>query len=191
MIESFKNDLRVLSSTQIVRKYILSGPVAQLDFNVVFQLRERIADYFDVEFSDVILVGSSKLGFSIKPDKRYLSFGDDSDIDVAVVSTLLFQKVWREAFLFKNSRAYWPTAPEFFKYLTRGWIRPDMLPRSPSFAFTQNWWDFFNELSRGSEFGRIKIRGGLYHSWFFLLQYQLICTQQCIEELTNGNIGDK
>ena len=141
-----------------------------------------ICEQFEIEFNDVLIVGSGKLGFSIKPSRRFESFNNDSDIDIAIVSTPLFERVWQEAYLYKKSAADWPSSGHFFKYLADGGIRPDKLPPSSYFNFTADWWNFFNELTASNKFGPYKIRGGLYHSHFFLQEYQTICIDQCIQE---------
>ncbi|KIO37860.1 hypothetical protein [Shewanella sp. cp20] len=182
MIEEFKVDLLKLSSPQIYRKYVLGGDCYLLDNHQLYELREEISEQFEIEFNDVILVGSGKLGFSIKPSRRYQAFNDESDIDVAIVSTSFFEKVWQEAYTYRKSGADWPSADKFFRYLSEGWIRPDKLPPSRHFNFTSNWWDFFNSLTSSNKFGPYKIRGGLYHSHFFLKEYQTICIDQCIQE---------
>lgn len=114
MLEEFKVDLNSLSSLQLIRKYILNGSCHVLNRDQHFRLKEEICDHFKVDFNHVILVGSGKLGFSIKAEKRFQSFGEESDIDVAVVSAELFQKVWEEAYLYKKSGAYWPKSTDFF-----------------------------------------------------------------------------
>ena len=184
MLEVFKADLNSLSSIQMIRKYILNGGCHVLNDDQHFRLKEQICEHFGIEFNNVILVGSGKLGFSIKSEKRFHSFGEDSDIDVAVVSTKLFQNIWEEAYLYKKSGAYWPKSASFFRYLSEGWIRPDKLPSSDYFSFTATWWDFFNGITVSKCYGPYKIRAGLYHSMFFLQEYQKICIEQCIEELT-------
>lgn len=183
MIEEFKSDLLILSDEQIVRKHILNGSCHALNDDMHFKLKERICDHFNIEFNEVILVGSGKLGFSIKPNKRYHPFGDESDIDVAVVSTDLFTKIWQDAYSFKKSGVYWPKCDDFFQYLSEGWIRPDKLPTSEYFKFTEYWWGFFNGMTASKDFGPYKIRAGLYHSIYFMQEYQKICISQCIEEI--------
>jgi len=178
----FKTDLRSLRSVQIIRKYILNGPAHILSDDQTYNLKEEICEYFDVDFNNVILVGSAKLGFSIKPTRRYGLFGDESDIDIAVVSTVLFQKVWQEAFTYKKGGADWTKAGIFFKYISEGWMRPDLLPYKPHFNFTSTWWNFFESLTADQRYGPYKIRAGLYHSMFFLQEYQKICVEQCIAE---------
>lgn len=182
MVE-FKHDLTNLNSIQIVRKHIFNGDTHLLDNDKYYQLKEDICEHFDVEFNDVLIVGSGKLGFSIKPQRRYGEFNNESDIDIAVVSTTLFQKIWIEAYLYQKSGALWPKSADFFKYLSEGWIRPDKLPPSKYFTFSEDWWDFFNKLTISEKYGPYKIRGGLYHSWFFLQEYQTICVDQCINEV--------
>lgn len=181
MIDDFKQDLTNLSSLQIVRKYILAAESQILSADQHYRLKEQVCDHFKVEYTDVIMVGSGKLGFSIKPSRRFQSFNDDSDIDIAVVSTKLFEMVWNEAYLFKKDGADWPRAGSFFRYLSEGWIRPDMLPRNDYFEFTTKWWDFFNSMTSSGQYGPYKIRAGLYHSNFFLQEYQKICVEQCKE----------
>lgn len=182
MLEDFKEDLKTLSALQVVRKHILNGGCYALTEDQHYRLKERVCEYFKIDFNNVVLVGSGKLGFSIKAEKRFQTFGDESDIDIAVVSSELFTKILEEAYLYKKSGAYWPRSPEFFRYLSEGWIRPDKLPPSNYFEFSKTWWDFFNGLTVAQNFGPYKIRAGLYHSLFFLQEYQMICVDQCIEE---------
>jgi len=186
MVEAFKADLRILSSSEIVRKYVLSAPCPGhiITDEKQYQLKQEICNHFEIQFTDTVIVGSGKLGFSIKPSKRYECFGDDSDIDIAVVSTELFQKVWEEAYLYKKGGADWPGQNSFFKYLSAGWIRPDKLPSSDDFAFSAKWWDFFNTMTSLETYGPYKIRAGLYHSLFFLEEYQKKCVEECIEEIS-------
>ncbi|MBR9753609.1 MAG: hypothetical protein GYB56_02490 [Gammaproteobacteria bacterium] len=183
MLEEFREDLNKLSSVQVYRKYILGSDCYLFDSQELLDLKEAISNELEVSFEDIIIVGSGKLGFSIKPSKRFESFGDGSDIDIAIVSTSLFEKVWREAYLYKKSKAFWPEQQRFFGYLSSGWIRPDKLPKSSTFEFTNKWWSFFNQLTSSGDFGQYKIRAGLYHSGFFLQEYQTICIEECIQEL--------
>lgn len=182
MIEEFKADLKTLSALQVVRKHVFTGGCYALSEDQHYRLKESVCEHFGIEFNNVVLVGSGKLGFSIKAEKRFQTFGDESDIDIAVISPELFTKVWEEAYLYKKSGADWQKSFDFFKYLSEGWIRPDKLPSSKYFEFSKKWWDYFNGLTFKQDFGPYKIRAGLYHSLFFLQEYQMICVNQCIEE---------
>jgi hypothetical protein len=184
MLTSFKNDLTALGNAELINKYYFSGPAFVLDDNLHFTLRQAIADYFNVEYPSVFMVGSAKLGFSIKPSRRFQPFYDRSDIDIAIVSQSLFEEIWHEVFLFERSGGYWPKMADFKSYHFHGWIRPDKLPLERSFSLTKKWWDFFQGISGGGKYGPYKIRGGLYHSRFFFDSYQQICFDQCRNEVS-------
>lgn len=179
----FRQDLGLLDADKLVLKHISSGKSVVLDENLELELKKQIADFFDVSFHDIFLVGSAKTGFSIAPTKTFTYFGDTSDIDIAIVSPILFNKVWESAHAYRESRAEWPEKSNFFKYLSAGWIRPDMLPPASSFDLTSTWWEFFNRLSTSNPL-RINVRGALYSSYFFLHAYQKASVAKC-KELQN------
>lgn len=186
-IGRFKSALEALSTSQVVRRYLTFGSCHALDEDQHYELKEEIADHFAIHPSEVLVVGSGKLGFSIVPDKRYRHFGDTSDVDVAVVSPRLFESIWREVFDYAHEGGYWPARRDFEKYLFRGWIRPDKLPPSNVFELGNDWWEFFRSLTRSKRFGPYKVRGGLYRSWYFIERYQEIAVKGCqldVEELT-------
>lgn len=177
-VEAFKTDLSKLTPSQVVDKWLLTGSCAIINDDATHAIANAIAEKFDVEFTSIFVVGSARLGFSINPKRRYASFGEDSDVDVAIVSTRLFERVWREAYEFDRSGAYWPSKGSFRRYLCRGWIRPDLLPPEDTFQFSKTWWPFFSKLQiSGCPY---KIAGGLYHSPFFLRAYQRIAVEQCM-----------
>lgn len=180
-IEAFKADLAILDSEQMVDKWLLTGSCAVISDHTTYAIATKIANKFQVEYTSIVVVGSARLGFSIKPTRRYGEFGEDSDIDIAIVSTDLFERVWREAYEYDRSGAYWPDKSHFRKYLSRGWIRPDLLPSEETFEFTKSWWPFFNGLEIPD--CPYKVAGGIYHSPFFLRAYQCAAVEQCKMEL--------
>lgn len=191
-VASFCDDLKTLDSRQIFRKHLLDGAPFALDKNTSFVLRGAICDHFEIEFSDVVVVGSGKLGFSIKPTRRYGLFNDNSDIDVAVVSTHLFERIWKEASLYAKSGADWPNKNKFFNYLSaKGWVRPDKLPPSEYFDFSRLWIQFFNYDLARMNLCPFKVNAGIYHSWFFLEEYQKVCIEQCIRESKHEDVCNK
>ncbi|MCG9130032.1 hypothetical protein JT359_20790 [Candidatus Poribacteria bacterium] len=161
-LNRFKEDLNNLPSLQIVRKHIIFGECCILSQEVYFDLRSDVADHFGLHPNEVLVVGSAKLGFSVSPKKRYFPFGDKSDIDVALVSTVLFDKIWEDVFHYRYEGPYWPEYKVFVKYLFRGWIRPEMLPKSSNFPFRKKWQDFFRSITRSGRYGDYHIKGGLY-----------------------------
>ena len=182
-LNQFKEDLNKYTSIQIVRKHIIFGECCELSQQDYFDLRSEVAKNFGLHPNEVLVVGSAKLGFSIVPDKEYDLFSDESsDIDVALVSSTLFDEYWNHVFGFKKKNPYW-NENEFVNYLFQGWIRPDKLPPSKSFSLRKDWWDFFQSMTSSGRYGNYNIRGGLYQSYFFLENYQKICIQKCKKKL--------
>ena len=187
-LQEFKEDLKSdLSSIQIVRKHIISGDCVILSPDKYFDLRSEVAEHFGLHPNEVFVVGSAKLGFSVAPNNRYREFCDESDIDIAMVSSMLFEQFWQEVFNYRYEGPYWPEYSQFIHYLFQGWIRPDMLPRSSMFRLRERWWNFFQSVTRSRRYGDYKIRGGLYRSYFFLENYQKISIQECINNLEENN----
>lgn len=180
-ISRFCSELLVRQPRDICRRYLIFGSCTELDDERYFSLKAAIAEQFNIHPNEVIVVGSAKLGFSIAPTKRYRAFGEASDIDVAIVSPQLFDRVWREVFGFLDSASSWQTQREFSNYFVRSWVRPDKLPSATSFRFTDEWFAFFRHLSNTREYGDIKISGGLYRDWVFIEKYQEGCIVKCRE----------
>lgn len=186
-LDEYKKDLSTLTAIQIVRKHILYGESCILPQDKYFDLRSKIAERFQLHPNEVLVVGSAKLGFSIVPNKLYRPFCDESDIDVAIVSSKLFDEIWETVFSYNHEGGYWSEYHEFIRYFFRGWIRPDKLPRSSVFQVRKDWWEFFREVARSGMYGEYNIAGALYKSWFFLENYQGICVQKCINDLEDND----
>ncbi|MGW5355313.1 hypothetical protein ACWERV_32940 [Streptomyces sp. NPDC004031] len=169
-----------VSDRRMVDAHILHGSCFAINDDDRYNLKEEIASEFSLKVhQDIFIVGSAKLGFSISPPKRYRLFGDRSDIDVAIVSHDLYEKVWHETHEYMESGAYWKEKQNFERYLAWGWIRPDKLPRSASFDFTDTWWNFFRSLQRSRRYGPYKIAAAIYHDMSFLTKYQMNSVAAC------------
>lgn len=180
---SFKASLESETVPNIVRKHLTFGESVLLEHDKHFSLKAEIADHFKIHPSEVLIVGSAKIGFSIAPQKRYRFFHDQSDIDIAIVSTHLFNIVWEDVFNCWEDAGGWQNFDQFKQYFFRGWIRPDYLPTMRTFRFRREWWDYFQGLTRSSRYGPYKIHAGLYKSWHFLESYQKICVTGCKQAL--------
>jgi hypothetical protein len=178
-IRGFRADLAHGDPSDLVRKHITSGECFALSPGSYYELKARIAKEFGIHPSEVVVVGSAKLGFSLAPDKRYRPFGETSDIDIALCSSNLFDACWRDVFDYWARPEFWPSIEDFRRYLFRGWMRPDKLPPERSFVRSQEWWEFFRKLTSEGTFGPYKIRGALYKSWHFLESYQQKCVRDC------------
>lgn len=178
-INKFKSDILIEDPITMVNKYIIHGNSLILDDEKYFLLKKTIADKFGIHQSNIYMVGSAKLGFSIKESRRFLYFGNESDIDIAIISNDLFNTFWKEVYTYKNGSGYWPNFSSFKNYFFKGWIRPDYLPPGESFAMAKDWGDFFMETTKSGAFGPYKIAAGVYHSPFFLESYQSVCIKEC------------
>jgi hypothetical protein len=56
--------------------------------------------------SRVEVVGSGNWGFSLNPRKGFKPFDNNSDIDVAIVSSLQFEEIWKEYRAYQRSTFY-------------------------------------------------------------------------------------
>ena len=178
-MDRFKDDLNSLADSMMVQKYITYGDCHILSDDTYFKLKSEIANKFGIHPTEVVIVGSGKLGFSIAPNKRFLPFGDNSDIDIAIISPTLFDRIWIDVFDYWKEISYWPGEREFREYLFRGWIRPDKLPPANRFEWRRVWWDFFRELGGLGIYGPYKLRAGIYKSWHFLESYQVTSIKGC------------
>ena len=182
-IETFKADLGRLGPERVVRKYSLSTQPYAISPDVYFELQVAVAERFEIHPSEVTIVGSGQLGFSIAPQKRFRHFGNNSDIDLAIVSPPLFERVWKLANEYWRANRWWPEIGEFRKYLFRGWIRPDKMPPKNSFEFCAAWWEFFRSLTASGDYGPFKINAGLYSHWYFFEAYHVDNVTACAAEL--------
>lgn len=182
-ILKFKEELKGMSASELVQKKLIFGECQILDKERYFLLRLKVARNFNVHPNEVLVVGSAKLGFSIAPHKKYRHFGNESDIDVVIVSEKLFSSIWTGVYSAWKDKVIWESEIEFKKYLFQGWIRPDKLPPSNKFDIAKKWWEFFREITYTNEFGPYKITGALYKDWEFLEGYQNFAVQYCKDEI--------
>lgn len=146
-----------------------------------YKFRKRIADKFGINFHEIFITGSGKLGFS--PRKRKI-FSYDSDIDVAIISSTLYDEIMSSIHgyqmeLRENRRAVSITELDgyhkFLEYGAIGWMRPDLLPTSFRIKeIKKDWFDFFDSISHGkSEVGNYKVTAGAFKSYAHLEKYTL------------------
>lgn len=145
-----------------------------------YAFRKRIADKFDVSFHEVFITGSAKLGYSLLKVK---AFDYDSDVDVAIVSELLFERMMEAIRAFQMSLREARRAVtereldayhKFLEYTAIGWLRPDMLPVSFDVkTLKDDWFSFFKDISYGnSEVGNYKVSAGVFRTYRHLELYQ-------------------
>ncbi|MEQ9670566.1 hypothetical protein [Coleofasciculus sp. G2-EDA-02] len=86
----------------IVQKYITCGTPYYFkdNENLYFNLKHEVSSHFSEHPDKVRIVGSAKLGFSIAPQKMWKSFSLDSDIDVVIISEVVFKEFWYDLYNF-------------------------------------------------------------------------------------------
>src|SRR5579871_5683036 len=127
-IARFKRDFLDLSSSDVFLRYIVPEQCAGLTDVDEHGLRARIAAKFEVELGNVIIVGSAKLGFTLRSKQAtaarnerpaFSLFCENSDVDVAIVSDALFDSIWKKCLEYwyssgyARATAYWPQGKSF------------------------------------------------------------------------------
>jgi hypothetical protein len=189
-LNQFKEDLKALEIKDIVRKHIVTALPVGMTADEYFELRQVVANQFELYPSEVVLVGSCQLGFSLNPDHRYQQFRGDSDFDIAIVSPTRFDSYWDHVFEYAMNDAAWSTSPaykHFKSMLFKGWIDPRGLPSVTRFRQAQEWADFFDSLMSSRRFGKRRITARLYRTWGRLEAYQGKSVRQCLTILSQEN----
>jgi hypothetical protein len=179
----FKADVLGLDPEEVVRRHITYGSVFALTDELHFALKTEVSRQFGVHPSEVVVVGSAKLGFSLKPRELFRSFWEQSDIDIAIVSPALFDELWEEVFDYEGRGGSWSEQIPFKEYLFKGWIRPDKLPQGVSFPRGRAMWDYFIDVTRSRRYGPYRLRGAVFRSWRFLEAYQALAVTSCRYEV--------
>jgi hypothetical protein len=190
-VESFKSDLQSNVVLDVIQKHITTGDPAIIAGDIYFELRRRVAQKFALHPSEIVLVGSCRLGFSLKPKgktpERYKPARPTSDIDLAIVSPGRFDSYWDRVFYLVRKNRDWSLShgAKFTRDLFNGWITPSQLPNLPQFADAISWTEYFAELTRVRLCGMREVKPRLYRSWSRLEAYQEIMVNQCMNELIN------
>lgn len=191
-IELLKADTPDKKSTFIQRHLVHGVPyVFNGDENKYFDFRNRIAKRFGVQYQEVFIVGSSKLGFSYQNNTE---FSLESDIDVVIVNEQLFDKyqIAISDYQYELDKFYQTRTigemqqyEKFMKYFIKGWMRPDYIPTSFSIELLRDeWFQFFRTISNGkSEVGNYRVSGGLFKNMLYFEKYHLQSINREYEKL--------
>lgn len=200
MIESeIKEDLLSdMPIESVFQKHIVDGDSYFFstiigDVNSEYDFRSELARSLNVNINDVVIVGSAKLGFSLK-NINFSKFDHDfeisgnpnekSDIDVAVVNNVLFDRITKKIFELSNhldktwANENWRTnyyshepkdlVAKYAFYVTKGWLRPDVMPL---IYYSSAPWKQFSDSWRRKIKRKISI--GIYSDWYYLKNYQM------------------
>lgn len=171
-VAAFKADLDALSVTDVIRKHISTGHPFAFTCNEYYELRSMVAAQFQLHPSDVVVVGSTRIGFSLDPEQLYRPVRRRSDIDIALVSRDRFDDYWERVFQYSKLNLGWDQNKRFKNNLFNGWIDPRFLPNAPTFNVGVKWAEFFDVMMASRKYGRRTITARLYRSWDRLEAYQ-------------------
>jgi hypothetical protein len=189
-IENFKNDCVLENSDVVVQKYLIEGESFFFkkfyNDNEEFSFKKELANSLNVHIRDIAIIGSGKLGYSIKPDEnsfyQFKSFdfnhthdsdNEKSDLDVAIISSRLFDK--QLVSIYEHTDCYRDTEfnskgkrASFGRYILQGWLNTEHIPDgyviSNEIIEAQN--IFENKYKR-------EINYGIYKSWYFFEKYHI------------------
>lgn len=206
---------------QVFQKHVVDGKsyfFNEVDKRVNFEysLRHDIASALNVSINDVIIVGSAKMGFSLKTEK-FIRFDEKykntsvkrnlSDIDIAVVNRRFFDR--QSEYLYEISRHFSTS------WIEDNWVNnfyyPDEKARKmkgvdslfgnyvkylargwlrtdflPSIYITELPWLPASEKWR-EILGR-KVSIGIYSDWYYLKHYQMDRLQSLRDKFVNLEI---
>ncbi len=181
-VSEFKAALLARPLGEIIDTYVFSGqPFVFRDQPAALAtLRQHLSKNLALKESNVIIVGSAQVGFSLSPDTFFRPFSEDSDIDVLVVDERIFDKIWSTTLQWHYPRrswldeSDWDWAKRRQKDLYWGWFEPDRIrfdglslhemPK-PVRDLSTSWFNAFRSLSRFREFSRRDVSGRLYRTW--------------------------
>lgn len=171
----------------IVQKFLIEGDCyffknVMSDKYEEYLFKKDISQSLGVHIRDITIVGSGKLGFSIKPSSENLLHyefktfdskyhqnpeAEPSDLDIAIISESLFDQQLLSLYEFTNGyHLSYDKCKSFAKYILKGWIRPDFLP--PQYSISTKLEDIKKKYK---EKYKRKINIGIYKSWFYFENY--------------------
>lgn len=189
-IVNFRNDCISEPEDIVVQKHLVDG--SSYFFENIFQEKDEefnfkkdLANSLDVHIRDIAIVGSGKLGFSIKPDKDKLEYypfktfdfdynlndeNEKSDLDVAIISSSLFDRQLKEIYehtgFYTSKEFQGKTKKTFAYYILKGWLNPIAIPEEYKITDEVNLVQekYINKYKR-------PVNIGIYKSWYFFENY--------------------
>lgn len=94
-------DLKAMTASEFNQRRLFNSQSWYFEPDRLFTLqgnyddfRAALAGVLNVNPQNIAIVGSAKFGVSLSPRKNFKEFGEDSDIDVVVVSPKWFETIW-------------------------------------------------------------------------------------------------
>ena len=204
-IEMIKCDLETLDPTEFYYKHIVKSQnwyfseylkipseeiIDKMDY-----FKEIVSKSFKINFHNLQIVGSAKVGYSLSPQKLLKPFHDEadgvssSDIDIAVISEKLFVMFWDKLRKVRGIRYR-----HFYNHLTesifRGYINDKDLIHIDEI---KKEWDYLSSPVNIDLQDKLRfihpITYRIYRNWDDLQEYQIIGITKAKNELEgNSNV---
>lgn len=142
--------------------------------------KEIVSKKFRINFHNVQIVGSAKVGYSLSPQKLFAPFHDEcpdkpsSDIDIAIISNRLYQEFWDKLRHIKKIRYKKKYYDQLTKSIFRGYINEKDLQEVKELS--KEWEEIIRPINLilQDELGFVHpITYRLYRSWEDLEDYQI------------------
>lgn len=189
--DMLRNDLLSLSPKDFYMKHIIKSHnwyfsdylcftqdeiVDKMDF-----FKEIVSTKLSINFHNVQIVGSAKVGYSLSPSKLFSPFHDEcpdkqsSDIDIAIISEHLYKKFWDKFRQVKKIRYKQPYYNNLTQSIFRGYINEKDLMQVDGMC--DEWASLIRPINMALQdaLGFVHpITYRVYRSWEDLEEYQII-----------------
>jgi len=184
--EHFAQMLLSQGFCEIIHQHIFKGlPFVFRQTPQTFDvLKKHLASELRLDLSNISVVGSARLGFSLNPDNFPRQFSDTSDIDILIVDRDLFDEVWTTLLRWNYPRRLVKLGKADNEWIYKrrkecywGWFAPDQM-RFEGISFPEalepirdlstRWFDAFRSLSQYSDYAELarrEVSGRLYRTW--------------------------
>lgn len=163
--------------------------------------RKQVAADLHAQEGDLSIVGSGRLGFSLKPRNNLKAFSDKSDIDVVVVNESLFDELWIALLTAAYPRP--PITEQLGGWLAErrrevytGWISPDEMKldgkiygakAKPVNEIRVRWFTALKRASQHPPRRHEDITARLYRTWSHAELYHLNSLAALRQSLADGS----
>lgn len=189
-VSHFKTSCFYDHPSVVVQKYLIDGSTYFFDTffsgkDEEFNFKKDLAISLGVHIREIAIIGSGKLGFSIKPDESNLAFypfkefdndfklnskNKKSDLDIAIISSELFEKqllsIYNHTDSYRSQTYQGSSKKSFAFYVLKGWLNLEFIPRD--YVISPNVQKF--EEKYKSKYDR-EINIGVYKTWFYFENY--------------------
>lgn len=202
-LAEIKKDLLSLDAKPFYKRYIVKSDnwyfrnVLEISdssvIDAIDEFKDIVSTNINVSFNSVMMVGSGKIGYSLSPNKMLKPFKLDtdsenkSDIDIAIISSDIFDYFWklyRKSYSIQNSYYYRYISREIY----RGYINERNLNNIDQ---CRKEWSVLankcNKMLRSKLFLRHEITYRIYRRWEDFEEYNLLAIEEIMNEVSvNG-----